>query len=358
MSQLYPIQKSDPAAYFGEFLSTGKGHDANWHQRTHCASGGMVTRFLSYLLEKGEIQGAVVSITGMDGDQPHARSSIATTIQEIEESATSIYLHAPVLKLAHEMEAFPGRLAVVATPCVATALRKLMICNETLKSKIRFIFGLYCGGVTRTALIPIALKKAKCDTRQTERLIFRSGLWRGTAKLLYQDGMSKAFSYKKYIFPYKNAYFFAPLQCMTCEDHFAREADISFGDVWLTSEKGGTIKKTGYINRNLEIEALLAGAIKDGVIHVEPLSPANIIKSQYRPLVFKYGLRRQKEKAFPKHNFSLSLNSAKPARLTHRLAFRLALINMRFSQKHPRLLAKIPVQLIYGYMAVIRLLLN
>ncbi|WP_251352938.1 Coenzyme F420 hydrogenase/dehydrogenase, beta subunit C-terminal domain [Hominisplanchenecus murintestinalis] len=68
--------------------------------------------------------------------------------------------------------------------------------------------------------------------------------------MVYKDGSEKTFSYSKTICAYKNAYFFEKGSCMTCQDHFALAADISFGDIWLKEMKGNPIKHTSCVIRN------------------------------------------------------------------------------------------------------------
>ncbi len=352
-----PIKAQFADRYLGDYQAIGKGYDANWSQREFCASGGLVTRTLTFLLEQGEIDGAVVATQAVENGALQHRVFIATDAQQIENSGTSIYTPVPVLSCLNDIKAFSGRVAVVATPCVVTALRKMMEKDSALKEKIRFVFGVFCGGVVENRAMPLLLKKAGIPLEGACRLVYRSGLWRGSSRMLYQDGASRTFSYKKFLLTFKNAYFFMPQSCMLCRDHFAKDADASFGDVWLAEEKQKAVKQTAYILRNPELPRIFEGMEQAGAIVCSSLTPAQVVKSNKRPLTFKLGLAPLKGKTYAKDSLAAAPLGKKPSwRL--KLAFALIRWNHKFSHKNPKVAASLPWVLVYPYMCMIRLLLN
>lgn len=52
----------------GHYIKTYKGYSTEYENRFHCASGGCLSQFLIWLLEKGEVDGVVV--TGFEKDSP------------------------------------------------------------------------------------------------------------------------------------------------------------------------------------------------------------------------------------------------------------------------------------------------
>ncbi|MFX0132812.1 MAG: Coenzyme F420 hydrogenase/dehydrogenase, beta subunit C-terminal domain [Candidatus Hodarchaeota archaeon] len=117
--------------------------------------GGVVTSLLIYLLEKGLIDGAILSKkTG-----PFSREAIiATTKEDILESAGSTYdvshsiyetskysTYTPTitsLKKSEEKEF--KKLAVVGTPCQITTIRKMQELGVMPSNNISYVFGLFC----------------------------------------------------------------------------------------------------------------------------------------------------------------------------------------------------------------------
>ncbi len=118
-------------------------HPASTEVRHSGASGGVVTALLLYLLEKGQIDGAV--IVGADPGNPYLTKGIlATTPEEIKAGAQSKYCVTPSMEILQEIRTRKGRFAIVALPCQIHGLKKLAQADPVLYSKIEVIFGLYC----------------------------------------------------------------------------------------------------------------------------------------------------------------------------------------------------------------------
>lgn len=145
---------------------------------------------------------------------------------------------------------------------------------------------------------------------------------------------------------------------MTCQDHFALAADISFGDIWLSEMKGNPIKHTSCVIRNERALKLYRSAVEAGAITDSHISDRDMVRSQKRALVFKYTCAPAKLAYYEKQGKKLSLTADDKCRWNHRLAFALARRNKEYSEKHYNSLRRIPYQLIYYYMCFIRVLLS
>jgi len=102
--------KADP---LGHHVAAYSGYSNDDDLRGRSASGGSVTSLLCYALERGHIEAAAVS--GLDGIKPVTR--LATTREEILESAGSIYYSNPALTILRDIRKFKGRVAFVGLPC-------------------------------------------------------------------------------------------------------------------------------------------------------------------------------------------------------------------------------------------------
>ncbi|MCK5148972.1 Coenzyme F420 hydrogenase/dehydrogenase, beta subunit C-terminal domain [bacterium] len=118
--------------------------------------GGVVTALLIDMLNRGLIDGAVVSKrTGLFNRE----SVVATTPQELLEAAGSFFAEAPHLEevgsgysscvpLVKTIREYSkkrlSKLAVVGTPCQINAVRKMQVLNILPSDIIEFTVGLFC----------------------------------------------------------------------------------------------------------------------------------------------------------------------------------------------------------------------
>lgn len=348
----------NPDKYLGEHAACRKGYAADESIRENAASGGMVTALLCHLLKTGQIDGAWVTKTEIRDGKLGYHTFIAVTEEEIRSASSSIYMNIPLLKHVDLVRNFDGRVAVVMTPCMLQGLTKLMEKEEELKKKIALKLGLYCSGNHSEKATLLSLEQSKVSLTGAKRLYYRRGHWRGLSSVVYEDGSEKTFSYTKTICAYKNAYFFEKGSCMTCQDHFASAADISFGDIWLKEMKGNPIKHTSCVIRNERALAMYRQAVEAGAIVDSHISGRDMVRSQKRALVFKYTCAPAKLKYFAKQGKTINLTADDTCRWNHRLAFTLAEKNKRYSEEHYESLRKIPYILIYYYMCLIRVLLS
>lgn len=140
---------------------------------------------------------------------------------------------------------------------------------------------------------------------------------------------------------------------MTCQDHYAECSDISFGDIWLKEMKGNPIKHTSCVIRSQKAYDAINQAINDGDIHATHISDKDMVRSQKRALVFKFCLAKIKQK-----HSNINMDTSDKCKWNHKLAFKLAEKNKKFSEEHYDKLAKIPTKVIYYYMCFIRVLLS
>ena len=336
------LDYDNPEYYVGDYLALRKGYAKEQEIRDYAASGGMVTALLCNMLRRGDIDGAWVTRTDFVNDELTYKTYIATTEQEIREASSSFYMSIPLLKHIDLLEQFPGKAAVVMTPCMMHGLERILEKRPELKEKVVLKLGLYCSGGHDIRATTLSMEKAGISPKDAKRLYYRRGHWRGMSSVLYKNGEEKTFSYAKLVCAYKNAYFFEKTSCMSCRDHFAKSADISFGDIWLKEMKKVSIKHTSCVIRNQKALDYFNQAVADGVLEASHISGKDMVRSQKRALVFKY---------------RCADTSAK-RKWNHKLAYFLAEKNRKFSVEKPEKLAKLPSWFIYYYMCFIRVLLS
>lgn len=352
------LDLNDPDKYIGEHICCRMGYAADETIRANAASGGMITALLCYLLKTKQIDGAWVTRSEIKDGKLGYKTFIATTPEQLRESSSSVYMHMPLMKHADMLEEFNGKLAVVLVPCQMRAFVKMLESRPDLAKKIALKLGLYCSGSHHENATLVPLHKAGISLEGAKRLYYRRGHWRGLSTVQYEDGSEKTLSYPKTICAYKNAYFFSRGSCMVCQDQFGYEAEISFGDIWLKEMKKNPIKHTSCVIRTENALRMYRSAVEAGAIIDARIDDERILRSQKRALVFKWNCARAKWRAFADEGKVLNVDIDSKCRWNHKLAYKLAAKNMRYSAQHPEKIEKLPTWLVYYYMCFIRVLLS
>lgn len=354
------IDYSNPDFYIGKHQKIMMGYSKNSEIISHAASGGFITHFLIYALENNYIDGAYVSKSFIDKGKVQVKSFIATSSEEIMECSSSIYMDFSLLRNHKDILKFDGKVAVVGLPCQLMTLTKLEDSNPKLKSKIKFKIGLFCSGAPKKEMIESILVKNKIDTFKLKKLYFRQGHWRGEARTVYNNGETISFSYKKNQGTYKNSYFDFLTRCNSCQNHFAYDADISCGDVWLSKAKKLDIKHTAIVVRNNEIDVIIDKMISNDKLCIDKLSSSELLKSQKRALIFKFNTAMARKKLGKIFKISNKCKYYPKSKWNHYIAAFFILMNIKLSdnKKIRSVLYKVPNDIMFLYMCFIRALIS
>lgn len=261
----------------GRYLKCYTGFSSNYNIRCHSASGGVVTQFLIWLLEKEKIDGAVV--TKFDKDSLFkVKSVIATTKEDILAAKSSKYapvsLHDAVKKLK---EAPDGRYVVVGLPCHIEGMRKLMGIDRKLREKVVGLFGIYCSGSRTFYMTEYLMKSRNIDIDKLNFLAYRDNGCLG-GMVAKGDNIDFYEDYQSYCHPLRTM--FHPRRCLLCVDHFAELADISFGDIHVEPYKNDKVGVNSLVVRSTEWHDLLLEAAQFGCLELSDLDKDILIKSQ------------------------------------------------------------------------------
>lgn len=256
-------------AYLGHYRQLGIAFCPDPSIRRESASGGVLTRVLTWLLERGEIAGAVV--TGMDPRKPWlTRTSIARTPEEIREAAKSKYTITSVNEVLPEIEAFQGPLAYVGLPCQVHSIRKMQMAGEPSVAAIRYVFGPYCGNTLQfSSIISLLRSYGEPDYRQIVRLSFREGEWPGNTCIEMRSGrriVLKKF-HANYLIP-----FHIMKRCLLCTDLANEFTDLAGGDAWapVYEERGKGFSLA--VARSEEGERILGEMVAEGALEFEDIA--------------------------------------------------------------------------------------
>jgi len=289
--QLERHKKDDK--YIGNYIDTYYGYTLKKEERSKSTSGGILTRLFEELLVKKLIDAVIVvrsdELKSVE-DDIYASSSVVKDIEGISKGRGSKYISIDYHKTLKEIKEKKLKVAMVATPCVVTGLRKLQEVDLFYKEHIKFIFSFTCGHTCQ----PIFAKKLieyKKKPNSFNEIKFRSKTDAKSAEDFKFETLSKnkintSIDFKKDIYGQLwNAHAFMEEKCLKCDDVFARHADITVMDAWgYSNDKKG---QSFIITRNSYLDNILRELQTRDIIHHQEIDKKYIISSQPLPILEK-----------------------------------------------------------------------
>ena len=270
--------------YIGRYIDCFTGYSCDDGLRYHSASGGSLTGFLIWLLEKGYIDGAVV--TKFDANSHFkVKSFIATQKEDLYAAKSSKYSPVSLHGTAQAILDSKGeKFVVVGLPCHIEGYRTLITKNKKLKEKIIGFFSLYCSNSRTFFQTEYMMKERKIDLAKIDYLSYRDNGCLG-GMVVKGEGVDYYEDYKSYNLPLRS--FFVPLRCNLCVDHFGELSDISFGDIHVPPYSEDKIGINSIIVRTPFWKDLLMKSFVDGAINISPLPYDDLMKSQKMAVIKK-----------------------------------------------------------------------
>ena len=260
------------------------GHAASPTIRRRAASGGVITQTLLYLLDRGQIDGAVVLQQG----QPEpwlARPIIASNREEIIAASQSVYVPVAVNTILPQMEAFDGRLAYVGLPDQVAALRRLQREGHQGACKVDFVLGPYVGtGIYLGAIESFLRSNGIRDIREIASLKYREGEWPGHLEIRTRSGRTLRAEkfYYNYLIP-----FYVTQATLQAVDFTNELTDISVGDAWHPSYESRGQGYSVVVVRTTQAEAVLDEMQREGILVLEPTTVTEALSMHGHMLDFK-----------------------------------------------------------------------
>lgn len=293
----------------GNYQGCYLGHATDDEIRYNAASGGVVTALLLFALERGIINGALV--TRMNKDRPlEPEPFIARTKEEIIEASKSKYCPVPAnIALKELLNSKEGeKFAVVGLPCHIHGVRKAESINEKLKEKIVFHVGIFCSHNDTFWQTEFLLNKLGLREQDIAKIDYRGQGWPGMMSILLKNGRKISVPYSE-VTSLHGLWLHALPRCTLCCDLTAELADVSCGDAWLpeviANEKMG---KSIVISRTKMGEAICLEAVQNGYIEIEELDPykvkqsGDMMKTKKKDINVRFFLRRLFNKPNPIYN--------------------------------------------------------
>ncbi|MFM1848171.1 MAG: hypothetical protein RL417_1645 [Pseudomonadota bacterium] len=225
----------------GHFVDSAVAFATDPVIREHSTSGGVVTAILVELLERGEIDGAIV-IASDEKSLWKGKPIVARSRVELLNAMKSKYAICPTNSAFQEVRAIEGRYALVGLPCQIHGFRKAAELDPRLKSRITLAIGLFCHAAIEHEAFEIIWGTLGDKAQRAKRFISRIGKHPGTPYIELDDGslypvyFGDRSGYRPTSIEVINILYrlFTPERCTTCFDGLADFADISVGDPWMS----------------------------------------------------------------------------------------------------------------------------
>lgn len=318
----------------GRYVGSYVGCAADKDIRYDGASGGLVTALLVFALERGLIDGALV--TRMRADKPlEPEPFIARTRQEILSAARSKYCPVAADVALKEILRSPGRFAVVGLPCHIQALRKAEQHIESLRERIRYRISLACSldfsfrGTIRL------LQDLRISPASVTRIEYGGRGWPGTMLIGRRDGTETRLPLadcRTKLGP------FSLRRCTLCSDLTGELSDLSCGDAGLpelvAKDKLGS---SFVLTRTPEAEELLESAAAEMAVELSELDVRELRAAQVygafkkRKLSARMSLFRWTGRSVPQYHQKL----LRPARGDYSSSIRFYLARYALSGYRP-----------------------
>ena len=262
----------------GHYIKTYKGYSTEYENRFHCASGGCLSQFLIWLLEKGVIDGAVV--TGYEFKnpmQPHVY--IASNREEVLAGKSSKYCVVTMNGIAKEIHNTPGKYVVVGLPCHIHAFRKYGGVDKKVGERIIGYFPIYCSSNKNMDSQHYLVWRYKVDKDRIKSFAYRDNGCLGS--MFFRDDQgNNVVEPIEYLDFYKGmkAFFSIP-RCALCPDFFGELGDVCFGDLNVGKETDDKIGINSVITRNKKWDDLLNLCVEEGKLFFEEVDEETLLRA-------------------------------------------------------------------------------
>ena len=272
----------------GRYLNCYAGFVEEGAFREKGSSGGF-GKWLGYTLLKENIIDYFIQVypnQTNDPSRPLFDYSIVSDKEDVVNGSKSSYYPVSLADIIKTVRETDGRYAITGVPCFIKALRLLSCEDEVIKSRIKYTFGIICGGMKSANQSKIIGWQLGIKPENLVAIDFRrKHKDKPAGYKIYQvwSNIDDKERYKDageiYGTDWGSGYF-KPKACDYCDDVVGETADISFGDSWLPRFESDPRGTSLIIVRNTELLNLLERYFKSKKITLYDLTPEDVVKAQ------------------------------------------------------------------------------
>lgn len=282
--------------HIGRYVGLHTGYSLDEDIRYHSASGGVVSQFLIYLLDKKVIDGAVVTAFS-ESDHITPVSYIAKTKEDIIRARSSKYCPVTMNKVGNDVAKAEGKYVIVGLPCHIQGFRKRAAIDRRFREKVIGYFSIYCSSNRTFHAQDYLLRKYGVAKADVAYFAYRDNGCMGNMVIKAQPGGAEfpslvtnkssecrksksmiSISFTRYYGALRS--FFKPHRCLTCIDHYGELADVCFGDIHIKPYSDDEVGISSWIVRNPWFEELFRQAAAEGYIKMDNVDAHTLNESQ------------------------------------------------------------------------------
>jgi coenzyme F420-reducing hydrogenase beta subunit len=286
--------QTDPM--IGRYAAAYVGHVSEADFRVQGSSGGMVSWMAAELLRLGLVDG-VAHVAPQPVDARDGRLfayQIARNEAALREGAKSRYYPVELSSILREIEAVPGRYAVIGIPCFIKAINLLRRERPVFAERIVYTIGLFCGHMKSARMVDSFAWQLGAEPSSVAAIDYRlknpdrPANWY-TAQLTLTDGTTRQQDWWHLVEGDWGSGFFMNPACNFCDDVVAETADVAMGDAWLEPYSSDGRGTNVVVVRSPEMGQLITAAISQGRLSLAPVDDDFVRRTQAA------GLRQRRE---------------------------------------------------------------
>lgn len=280
LTQRVDVSGRTDHALWGPYISMRTGWATDPDLRFKGSSGGVLSGLLAWLIDEGDVKGALTN--GADADRAVANVPVlARTRDDVARAAGSRY--APSAPLAAVDFAEPGPFAFVGKPCDVAAFRALAAEEPSLDAQFPVVLSFFCAGVPSLDGGEAVLAALGVAPDETASFRYRGHGWPGRATALTAAGEEVSMTYHESWGKILSSR--VQHRCKLCADGTGKAADIVCADAWETDAAGYPLFEEAdgtslIVARTAKGAALLARAEAAGAIVTAPFDVARLAEMQ------------------------------------------------------------------------------
>jgi coenzyme F420 hydrogenase subunit beta len=278
--------------YIGYHLGIYAGHVTTPH-RERSTSGGVGRTLAAYMLDNDIIDYHITV------DQKNANDTkselfgfrVFQTKDEVLGASRAAYYPLHFADVVSYIKSNEGRYSITALPCSAKALRLLQSNDLVLKKRLKFIFGIICGGLKTANYVDFIANQYVVKFSEIDSIDFRFKLKdkksaREQASHIIGTDLASGQKLEAVIPNSKlmgldyGMGLFKPKACDYCDDIVGETADISIGDAWLPEYEADAKGDSIVVVRNRILSSILELMVESGDLELKELTSKDVFRAQ------------------------------------------------------------------------------
>jgi coenzyme F420-reducing hydrogenase beta subunit len=271
--------------HLGNYLNLYAGHSIK-HRKTS-SSGGIATYVLSELLRNGEIDYVISVKKNLASGDSIYEYALSGSVDQVNNSSKTKYYPVTLAKVLKIIEEKDANFAITGVPCFVKGIRLKQFKNEIYKKRIKFVVGIFCGGLKSKFYTDYLINKTNYTPNKTQDItpLYRIKEAKSSGSSDYSFGVE---SQNKTISKVKmkslpemwGTGLFKANACDFCDDLCAENADLSIGDAWIKPYVNDGLGDNIVITRSELAEKYIQLGIENKELNLDLISSDLAVKSQ------------------------------------------------------------------------------